>query len=601
VVTAPARDGVPGRSRLAEVKAVGPGYPWYGNVRVAPGSDLHALLKPDSAVVAPELLSTLHLRVGDALRVGGTEFTIAGTVLEEPDRRSFSLSLAPRVFVSQQGLGRARLLALGSRVTHRALFRLPPGGGASEAKRLAQAIGKAIGPLYEVETYAEAQPAVREGLKRAERFLGLVALLSLLVGGVARLANGARVAGEPPGRHRGAEGAGRVGRRDRGGASAPGRAPRRSRLPGRCNLRRGGAGRGTGHPRRPPPGGGGPALAAGGGGARGGSGPRGERAVLHRPPGRGAARAPGAGAAPGGGAPAPVPRSGPAHARGAAAGRAPRGLGAGDVLAPGRGLRGGGPDGRAGAGGCGAGPGLGGGALAPGKGPRDASPGRAGAGATRGGDPGGHGRARPGRARGVHDDGGAGPAGGWPHPRPARHLAHRLSGRRATRPGGGPARRPGAGGSARRAHRPFRGGSPARGGRASGGGSGDGTGRAGKLGALARATALLPVLPPPLQPAGGRPLVVPGTRGRGVGGGGLRARHAGEGGLPPRLRRAGRPREAARDQSAARGVEDVRHQLLPARGTRAPGGGAARVRGTARFPGEGSSGSRMRWWPASPT
>jgi putative ABC transport system permease protein len=116
--------------------------------------------------------------------VGGADFVVAGTVLAEPDRRSFSLSLAPRVFLSPEGLARARLLVLGSRVTHRALFRLPEGARAADATRLAAGLRRAAGPLYEVETYVEAQPAVRAGLRRAERFLGLVALLSLLVGGV---------------------------------------------------------------------------------------------------------------------------------------------------------------------------------------------------------------------------------------------------------------------------------------------------------------------------------------------------------------------------------------------------------------------------------
>ncbi len=184
VVVAPPRDGAPGPSRLAEVKVVGPGYPWYGVVRVSPGPTLGALLGPERAVVAPELLSGLRLRVGERLRVGGADFVVAGLVLEEPDRRAFSLSLAPRVFLSPEGLVRARLLALGSRVTHRALFRLPGGSGPAQAARLAAALKKSAGPLYEVETYVEAQPAVREGLRRAERFLGLVALLSLLVGGV---------------------------------------------------------------------------------------------------------------------------------------------------------------------------------------------------------------------------------------------------------------------------------------------------------------------------------------------------------------------------------------------------------------------------------
>ena len=38
--------------------------------------------------------------------------------------------------------------------------------------------------FYRIETFREAQPALRESIARVERFLGLVALLSLFVGGI---------------------------------------------------------------------------------------------------------------------------------------------------------------------------------------------------------------------------------------------------------------------------------------------------------------------------------------------------------------------------------------------------------------------------------
>src|SRR5262249_55057078 len=74
----------------------------------------------------------------------------------------------------------------GSRVFHRLLLKLPDGAGAAEADALRQAIEAALPDrnAFEVETYADAQPQLRAGLRRAQRFLGLVALLSLLVGGV---------------------------------------------------------------------------------------------------------------------------------------------------------------------------------------------------------------------------------------------------------------------------------------------------------------------------------------------------------------------------------------------------------------------------------
>ncbi len=171
-----------GRSRLVELKAVGPGYPFYGAVVVDPVRPLSELLRPDAVVAAPEALAQLGLGVGDRVRIGGVPFTVSGTLVEEPDRALGPFTLGPRVLVGLAGLERTDLLGLGSRVTYRTLVRTPAGVSA-------EAVAARLGELEEapwlrVETAAGAQPALRDGITRVERFLGLVALLSLLVGGV---------------------------------------------------------------------------------------------------------------------------------------------------------------------------------------------------------------------------------------------------------------------------------------------------------------------------------------------------------------------------------------------------------------------------------
>ena len=185
MVTA-ARDAPVGgsRSTLAQLKAAGDEFPWYGRLELDPPRSLPELLRGSGAVVAPELLRRLGAGHGDALRIGGSWFRITGVVRAEPDRGKPSFTLAPRVFVSREALDRTGLLAFGSRVRHRALLRLPDGATAGQVRTLAARLAHRLGPACDVETYAEAQPGLREGLARADRFLGLVALLSLVVGGV---------------------------------------------------------------------------------------------------------------------------------------------------------------------------------------------------------------------------------------------------------------------------------------------------------------------------------------------------------------------------------------------------------------------------------
>ena len=186
VVAAPPRGEAAGRSQLVELKAVAGGYPFYGRLVLEPDRPLAELLAADAVVVGPDLLSRLGLRVGDALRLGGTEFRIAGTVSSEPDRVGGAFSVGPRVFLSAEGLARTVLQGAGSRVLYRALLALPAATPAPRTQQIADQLEETLGDggRIRVENYTEAQPTLRRSLRRAERFLGLVALLSLLLGGV---------------------------------------------------------------------------------------------------------------------------------------------------------------------------------------------------------------------------------------------------------------------------------------------------------------------------------------------------------------------------------------------------------------------------------
>lgn len=188
VAVAPGNEtgGTPGASLLCELKAVEPGYPFYGELATEPARPLAELLGPDRVLVGPELLLRLGLAVGDGLRIGGTDYIIAGTVGSEPDRLEIGFTLGPRVLLSLDALERSGLAGLGSRIEHRLLVRLPEGSSVDKVERAAAAVRAAVSDpeFVEVETYVEAQPSLRRGLERVGRFLGLVALLSLLIGGI---------------------------------------------------------------------------------------------------------------------------------------------------------------------------------------------------------------------------------------------------------------------------------------------------------------------------------------------------------------------------------------------------------------------------------
>jgi putative ABC transport system permease protein len=170
------------RSQLVELKAVEPGYPFYGRFLADPDRPLAALIGHGRALVHASLLTRLGLAVGDRLRIGDLAFTISGVIREEPDRSLGVFSLGPRVLIAGADLERTGLVRPGSRIRYRTLLKLPAGREV-EAFRDALAV-RLIDPAIRVLSYAQAQPGFRRFWSQLTMYLGLIGLVALMVGGI---------------------------------------------------------------------------------------------------------------------------------------------------------------------------------------------------------------------------------------------------------------------------------------------------------------------------------------------------------------------------------------------------------------------------------
>ena len=171
-----------GASQLVELKAVDDRYPLYGVVVIREAAPLARLLVDGGAVVEESLLTRLGLRVGDRLALGDVELLVRGTLVREPDRPASIVSLGPRILIDHATLDRTGLVTFGSRVRYRWLLRLPAAVTPAQARAtLAAAIDD---PSIRVAAYDEAQPGLKRFLDQLGIYLGLVGLVTLLVGGV---------------------------------------------------------------------------------------------------------------------------------------------------------------------------------------------------------------------------------------------------------------------------------------------------------------------------------------------------------------------------------------------------------------------------------
>ena len=185
-------------TQLIELKAVEAAYPFYGMLSMHPNRPVSDLIAAQSgaclssasaehidcygAIVQDSLLIKMGLQVGDGLKIGEALFKITGVLTHEPDRVASAFSLGPRVMISQDALSAAELVKPGSRVRERYLLRVP--SEIPHESLLAQLREQLANDTAHVSTFREAQPQLRRFLDQLTRYLGLVGLTALFVGGI---------------------------------------------------------------------------------------------------------------------------------------------------------------------------------------------------------------------------------------------------------------------------------------------------------------------------------------------------------------------------------------------------------------------------------
>jgi putative ABC transport system permease protein len=174
------------QTQLVEVKAVSDDYPLRGELRVSDsqfGEDQVTTSIPALAEVWVEarLLQLLQLQLGDQISLGESRFTISKVLRYEPDRAGDLFSLAPRLMMNLADLDATGLIGTGARVNYRVLIAGPD----NQLRAYRKALQQTLQQGEQILTVEEGRPELNTALARAQQFLGLAALISVLLAGVA--------------------------------------------------------------------------------------------------------------------------------------------------------------------------------------------------------------------------------------------------------------------------------------------------------------------------------------------------------------------------------------------------------------------------------
>src|SRR5882762_658655 len=171
---------------LAAVKAVTPGYPLRGKLRIAPGlntpdADTDAIPPQGVVWVDERMMAELKVRPGDAIELGRARFRVGAVLTLEPDRGVSFMNFAPRLMMRLEDLPATGLVQPGSRINYQLLV-----AGERERIRLFEQWARArLARGERIDSLENARPEVRAGLDRAQSFLGLTAMLAVVLSAVA--------------------------------------------------------------------------------------------------------------------------------------------------------------------------------------------------------------------------------------------------------------------------------------------------------------------------------------------------------------------------------------------------------------------------------
>jgi putative ABC transport system permease protein len=172
-----------GALRLVQVRALEGDFPFYGEFVTEPAGGAAALRRGGAVVVLEgTLMDQFKVRVGDAVRLGRTSFTVVGALRKIPGESAAVGLLAPRAFIPLAELPGTGLTGVGALARDQVMLRLPPG-------RAAEAVVRALrerfrGTRLSFDTVAERKRDLGRALTNIDGFLSLVGFIALFLGGI---------------------------------------------------------------------------------------------------------------------------------------------------------------------------------------------------------------------------------------------------------------------------------------------------------------------------------------------------------------------------------------------------------------------------------
>ena len=171
---------------LSELDIISEAYPLRGEFLVKMSLDQKVATsvgapKQGTAYVEESILSRLDVKIGGTIEVGVLPLTIAGVIVEIPDRSYRMFVAGPSIFLNIKDIEKTELIKPGSRVYHQYLF----AGERDDIEEFETWIKPQLNESQNWYSVKSAQNRLSKVLDRSEKFLSLASMLGIVLAAVA--------------------------------------------------------------------------------------------------------------------------------------------------------------------------------------------------------------------------------------------------------------------------------------------------------------------------------------------------------------------------------------------------------------------------------
>ena len=172
--------------QLTHVKAVDQYYPLLSQVRItrdllAEEQSVNYGPSPGEIWLVSRAFNLLGIKVGDHIELGESRLKVTAVLKHDPGRASSFMAIAPRLLMNLQDVDKTGIVQPGSRVTYMAGF----SGQLNDRKKFEKWLSPRLSTSQKLIGGSEGSQALNSAMIKAQRYLALASMLSVMLSGIA--------------------------------------------------------------------------------------------------------------------------------------------------------------------------------------------------------------------------------------------------------------------------------------------------------------------------------------------------------------------------------------------------------------------------------